>query len=103
MRNRGNYLGSDFEIWTAQRTWFWSVTDPGRNGGMIGVAATEAEAMREACLSIEKKAMLCGIDPAGISVDCENSSIDNSRMLAGWVGSLRNLERYLSCVGGAAA
>jgi hypothetical protein len=77
MRSSKNHLGIGFEVWTAQQTWFWFVADLERNG-IIGAAATESEAEREARRSIEELA--------------------NSIALAGWENSFRNLERYLSTV-----
>jgi hypothetical protein len=41
-------------LWTVQRTWFWSLVYPDRQGGAIGAAATEAEAVREAQAVIER-------------------------------------------------
>jgi len=41
-------------VWNAQQTWFWFVINPHRNGGTIGAAVREAEAVRAACLSIEE-------------------------------------------------
>ena len=42
------------EVWTCQGTWFWYVVNPQRNGGTIGAAATEMEALDEARSSIEE-------------------------------------------------
>jgi hypothetical protein len=42
------------EVWTRQGTWFWYVVNPLGNGGSIGAAATETEAIREARSSIEE-------------------------------------------------
>jgi len=81
-----HYLGTDFEVWDGQPTWFWFVIDPYRDGGAIGAAATEADAIREACRSIDGMAAQRGPLTA-----------------IGWEVSLANLERYLSCVHGAAA
>ena len=52
----GNHLGTSFEIWSGRQTWFWFVVNCGCNGAAIGAAANEAEAIREACLSIEEMA-----------------------------------------------
>jgi hypothetical protein len=52
MRER-SYLGNSFEVWNGQRTWFWWVADPHHNGGTIGAAPTEVEAVREACSLVE--------------------------------------------------
>lgn len=54
MRIRRDHLGTGFEVWDGHRTWFWSVISPHRNGGAIGAAATEDEAVREARQSIEE-------------------------------------------------
>ena len=75
MRSNKHYLGIGFEVWTAQQSWFWLVANPDRNG-MIGAAASESEAEREARSSIEE--------------------ISHSIALASWEGALNNLERYLS-------
>jgi hypothetical protein len=48
-------LGISFEVWNSQQSWFWLVGNTNRNG-MIGAAASESEAEREACLSIEELA-----------------------------------------------
>jgi hypothetical protein len=49
-----SHLGIGFELWSNQRVWFWSVVNPPGNGGAIGAATTEAEAVREACTVIEE-------------------------------------------------
>lgn len=51
-RSHGSPL--TFEVWTCQGTWVWHVVNPERNGGMIGAAATQTEAIREARRSIEE-------------------------------------------------
>jgi hypothetical protein len=50
----GTHMDIAFEVWTGQGTWFWYVVNPHRNGGTIGAAATETEAIREARSSIEE-------------------------------------------------
>ena len=42
-----------FKVWRRQRTWFWFVVSPYSDGGTIGAAATEAEAIRAARASVE--------------------------------------------------
>ena len=54
MRSRRDYLGTSFEVWPGQWTWFWCLQNTHRNGGAIGAAATEAEAVHEACDAIEE-------------------------------------------------
>jgi hypothetical protein len=51
-----NHLGTSFTVWYRQMSWFWLVLDQQGSGGTIGTAATEAEAVREACYSIEEMA-----------------------------------------------
>ena len=54
MGSRRYHLGTGFEVWTGQQSWFWFVDNPRRNGGTVGAAANEAEAVRQARLSIEE-------------------------------------------------
>lgn len=54
MRDHRRYMGMGFDVWNGERTWFWSSIDPRRNCGTIGAAATQAEAVLEACRSIEE-------------------------------------------------
>jgi hypothetical protein len=42
-----------FKVWRRQRTWFWFVASQYGNGGTIGTAATEAEAIHAARSSVE--------------------------------------------------
>jgi len=49
-----NHLGTSFTVWSSRRTWFWLVLDQHRTGGTIGTATTEAEAIHDACSSIEE-------------------------------------------------
>lgn len=102
-RSRRDHLGTGFEVWTAQQTWFWFVINPHRSGGMIGAAATEAESVREACLSIEKMSAQRRAGTAAPRVTAKNASMppfiqSNSITLAGWECALKNLERYLTRV-----
>jgi len=81
MNDTRHYLGIDFEVWEAQQRWLWCVIDPHRDGGAIGAAASETEAVRDACLSIEEMSARC--EPlTGI----------------GWEVALASLERYLACI-----
>lgn len=101
MRNTRYHLGTDFEIWTAQQTWFWFVVNPHRSGGTIGAAATEADALREACLSIEEIAAHRGAGAPAQRVAAKNASMrpglqSNSITFAAWQDSLANLESYLT-------
>jgi hypothetical protein len=88
------HLGTRYEVWTGQQSWFWGLSDPARNGGSVGAAATEAAAIREACLAIEEMA-------THRSVIAKTKSFDP--LYVGWERSLNNLEHYLSRLCGANA
>jgi hypothetical protein len=53
--HRKRHLGVNFEIWRSERTWFWLVISSRGEGGIIGASANEAQAMRDACISIQEK------------------------------------------------
>jgi hypothetical protein len=52
--NRKRHLGVDFALWGNERAWFRFLINPCGEGGIIGASANEAQAMREACHSIEE-------------------------------------------------
>lgn len=52
MRSR-SHLEIGYKVWSDQECWFWLVTGPYGNGGTVGAAATEAEAIRDARTLIE--------------------------------------------------
>ncbi len=54
MRIRRDHLGAGFEVWAGGQSWFWCLLNQRRNGGAIGAAATEADAIREASVAIEE-------------------------------------------------
>src|SRR6266481_3002765 len=54
MRVRRDHLGAGFEVWPGGQSWFWCLLNPRRDGGAIGAAATEADAIREAFVAIEE-------------------------------------------------
>ena len=82
MSNLRHYQGIDFEVWDGQQTWFWFVIDPRCDGGAIGAAASETDAVRDACFSIDEM-ILARREP---------------RTAAAWEISLANLKRYLAGV-----
>ena len=88
MRNE-NHLGIAFQIWSGPQTWFWFVVNPHQNGGAIGAAASEADALREACLSIEEISAQLQTASARGTNDCAPSLIC-------WKGALENLDRFLA-------
>jgi hypothetical protein len=54
MQRRKNDCAPSFNLWTAHRTWFWSLAYPDRQGGAIGAAGSQAEALSEAHAAIER-------------------------------------------------
>ena len=97
MRSNRYHMGTGFEVWTAQESWFWFVDNPHRDAGTIGAAATEAEAIRQACMLIEDLSVaICETraHPRWASVPV--SVIE-------WDQRLANLERYLAGARAAAA
>jgi len=50
---RKHHFDIGFKVWRRQRTWFWFVASQYGEGGTIGTAATEAEAIRSARASVE--------------------------------------------------
>jgi hypothetical protein len=53
--DRKQHLGVDFAVWRNESAWFWLLINPSGEGGMIGASADKAQAMRDACPSIEEK------------------------------------------------
>ncbi len=88
-----SYQGTSFEVWNGNESWFWMVLDLGRNGGIIGAAATEDGAVRDARAAIEEiRARARKRAPETIERD-----------LIVWRFSLARLARYLARIAPAAA
>jgi hypothetical protein len=45
---------ASFKLWTSQRTWFWSLIYPDREGGAIGAATSKAKALHDVHAAIER-------------------------------------------------
>ncbi|MBV8450981.1 MAG: hypothetical protein JOZ29_01735 [Deltaproteobacteria bacterium] len=97
----GNYLGTSFEIWNGRHTWFWFVADACCTGAAIGAAANEAEAIREARLSIEEMAARrlsttesLEISKAIVRAAWKCSPVNSAD--PGWNDLLANLDCYLT-------
>jgi hypothetical protein len=93
------HLGTRFEIWTGQQSWFWRISDPGSAGGSIGAAATETDAVREACLAIEEMHAGRAMRPIGWDAQVYPSmkaikEFESAMMV--WDLSLTRLENYLA-------
>jgi hypothetical protein len=89
------HCGIGYQVWNGPQTWFWLVVNPNRDGGAIGAAASEADAMHEARLSIEEIWSSALRSRVG-----ENACAPSP---ACWKAALNDLERYLACFNHAAA
>jgi hypothetical protein len=83
-----NHLGTSFKVWNRRQSWFWLVLNPHGNAGAIGTAATEADAVREACSSIEelvaqRPAFSASCSPGGESPAL--NAADQCKAAFGWV------------------
>jgi hypothetical protein len=108
-----DHLGTRFQVWNGQQTWFWSIFDTGRNRGTIGAAASETQAMREACSMIEEWSLQADRSalfaeqpwasrPTGDFRASGSRSCPIVMAETGWAISLEKLERYLNVCGAAA-
>ena len=89
----------------ARQSLFWRVSAPSRAAGSIGAAATETDAVREACLAIEEMHAGRVTRPLGRDVEV-HSSIKVLKefefAMIVWDLSLTRLENYLAhinCLG----
>jgi hypothetical protein len=91
MRSR-IYLGDSFEVWNRQQTWFWSIarSNPNNGRGAVGAAASEDDAISEACATIEEMLAERGAEAAR-AIDPVISALE----VIAWEHSLTSLERYL--------
>ena len=92
------HLGTRFEIWTGQQSWFWRFSDPSRAGGSIGAAATEIDAVREACLAIEEMHAGGAVAPMGWEAKVPSMKVlkEFESAVVAWNLSLTRLENYLA-------
>ena len=90
------HCGTGFEIWTSQQSWFWRLSDPHRNRGSVGAAATEAEAMRDARLAIEENSPCQPDGPVRCATMLGPGPI-------AWDSTLAKLACYLNVVAGTQA
>jgi hypothetical protein len=84
--NSHSYLGRTFEVWNGQRSWFWLVPSPDRNGGTIGAAASRADAVRAACQLIEENSE-APLPPASDTI---------VEAFLGWERMLSSLARHVA-------
>jgi hypothetical protein len=94
-----DYMGIGIQVWNGQHSWFWLVADSLRCGAAVGAAASETEAIREACSLIDESF------PGRAAAD--RAKLPGFRPLvsplgaAGWERALASLERYLGDASGA--
>ncbi|MGH7865433.1 MAG: hypothetical protein ACREQB_10605 [Candidatus Binataceae bacterium] len=98
-------MGTGFQVWTAQHTWFWLVVNPHRSGGTIGAAATEVDAVLAARSLIEDIAARRRTAAPALRVGAPAFQLldSNCPVVISWESSLANLERYLTVACGPAA
>jgi hypothetical protein len=97
------HLGTRFEIWTGQQSWFWRFSDPSRAAGSIGAAASEADAVRDARFAIEE---MFAARPRPTRATGREARMRASiatpgafeAAMIGWNLSLTRLENYLAQV-----
>ncbi len=98
-----SHFGTGFEVWNSQQSWFWIVVDPRGKGGSIGAALTEADAVREASLSIEETSRRREAAASPERVASRSAWMPPFRRSASithtancWEGWLTNLTQYLA-------
>jgi hypothetical protein len=60
MRKRSTEYSVSFNVWTVQGSWFWSLAYPRHEGGAIGAAASQSEAIQEARAAAKQLALADG-------------------------------------------
>jgi hypothetical protein len=85
-----SYQDATFEVWPNQQTWLWFVVSR-FGGGTIGAAATEAQAIADACSSIEEAQTSSALR----TEHCSAAALGAIR----WNESLASLDCYLARVG----
>jgi hypothetical protein len=98
MRSRRDYLGTGFAVWTGELTWFWRVLNSHHSGGAVGAAASEAEAVREACIAIEEMSALSSGDAPSSRLTTGlffESAIACQARREDWVSRLERVAEYL--------
>lgn len=92
-----DHMGIGFQVWSEQHSWFWLVVNSHHGGGAIGVAATEAEAVRDACSVIDEGPVRRGVADRATMPAALKSSLA-PLTATGWKRALNNLERYLGAI-----
>ena len=97
------YAGTTFTLWKRQQTWFWSLPDQYGGGGRIGAAASEAEAIHEARLSIDETLAQPRNGSAPMAVAAVNGSIAGRQLphtpalvAFGWLAWWASLTSYVT-------
>jgi hypothetical protein len=96
-----SHLGTSFKVWHGRHTWFWFVADPCCDGASIGAAANEAEAIGEACSTIEEMAVHRHSRPA-VTTFSKTAAPEThecnpaSSAAIGWKELLASLDCYLT-------
>jgi hypothetical protein len=102
MRSNRDHLGIGFDVWSGQANWFWFVVNPRRDGrAAIGSAATEADAMREACVAIEEMTVRVSEDAPSPHLAADllfESVVAREGCHDCWTTSLDRLAEYVATI-----
>jgi len=101
MHSRRDYLGTGFAVWTGELTWFWRVFNSHHSGGAVGAAASEADAIREACIAIEEMSASSSADAPSLRSTINpsfDSVIARQAWREGWSRRLDRVAEYLASV-----
>jgi hypothetical protein len=101
MRRNRDHLGTGFDLWSGHENWFWFVVSPRSDYAAIGSAATEADAIREACAAMSRTRC-----PAQSSLQSPHLVADllfesvaaREACHEGWASSLERLAEYVPTV-----
>jgi len=97
-----SHIGTSFEVRHERHIWFWFVSDPRCNGASIGAAASEAEAIGEACSTIEemevrRRSCIAAAPTFGKTTAPGTYGCNLAGSAAtGWKELLASLDRYLA-------
>jgi hypothetical protein len=101
MRSNRDHQGTCFDVWSGQANWFWFVVNSRRDGGAIGSAATEADAVREACVAIEEMAGSGGGNAPSLHLAPDlpfDSVITREACHEDWTSSLERLAQFVATI-----
>ena len=100
MHADGDRLSTHIKMWNAQQSWFWLIVSTDCARAATGAAPTEAQAIRDAYLTIDEMELGRSDEPpvnAHSMMQLANRGHDSIDRLANhWETSFASLERYLT-------